>query len=144
MNESINASANGSPQPVLFDRLGGRPGLEALLVDFYQQAQQDPVIGPVFQKHVHDWPSHIATVTDFWSTQTGGPLVYRGGMGRHLRLGLEPQHFEHWLALWQRVTRQRVDAESADQLLEIGRLVAGRLIDMAAGMHGVRITARPA
>jgi hemoglobin len=143
MNETMNPSGNGTQKPVLFDRLGGRAGLEALLADFYQQAQLDPVIGPVFQKHVHDWPSHVATVTDFWSTQTGGPLAYRGGMGRHLRLGLEPQHFEAWLALWQRVTRQRFDAESAEQLLEIARLVAGRLIEMAAGIHGVRITGRP-
>lgn len=132
-----------SSETTLFERVGGRPGLETLLVAFYDQAQRDPVIGPVFQKHVHDWSSHISTVTDFWSTQTGGPQLYRGGMGRHLRLGLEPHHFEHWLALWQRVTRERFDAESSDQLLKTARLVAGRLAEMAAGMRGVRVTERP-
>ena len=139
----MTEQSNPSLEPNLFARVGGRPGLEALLVDFYDQAQRDPVIGPVFQKHVQDWPSHLATVTDFWSTQTGGPLLYRGGMGRHLRLGLAPQHFEQWLKLWQRVTRERFDAETADRLLEIARLVADRLAEMAGGTHGVRVTRRP-
>jgi hemoglobin len=127
----------------LYQRLGERAGLEALLAEFYSQAQLDPVIGPIFQRHVHDWPSHLATVTDFWSTQTGGPPLYRGGMGRHIRLGLEAQHFEHWLALWGRVTRERLDAESADALLTIARTVAGRLAEMAGGAFGVRIAPNP-
>jgi len=123
----------------LYQRVGERAGLEALLAAFYSEAQLDPVIGPVFQRHVHDWPSHLATVTDFWSTQTGGPPLYRGGMGRHIRLGLEAQHFEHWLALWGRVTREQLDAESAEALLAIARMVAGRLAEMAAGAYGVRV-----
>ena len=130
---------NFAMSQTLYQRVGERAGLEALLAEFYAQAQLDPVIGPVFQRHVHDWPSHLATVTDFWSTQTGGPPLYRGGMGRHIRLGLEVQHFEHWLALWGRVTRERLDAESAEALLTIARMVAGRLAEMSAGAYGVRI-----
>ncbi len=127
----------------LYERIDGRTGLESLVAAFYAAAQLDPVLGPVFAQHVQDWPSHLATVTDFWSTQTGGPPLYRGGMGRHLRLGLEARHFEHWLALWSRIAGEQLEPECAAEMVRIARGVASRLAEMAAGAHGVRVgTAR--
>jgi len=128
----------------LYERIGGRAGLESLLAAFYSDAQRDPVLGPVFSHHVQDWPSHLVTVTDFWSTQTGGPPLYRGGMGRHLRLGLEARHFEHWLKLWTRVTHERLPPDCALELVQIARGVAARLEEMAAGVYGMRIDRGPA
>lgn len=122
----------------LFQKLGGREGLKTLITRFYDRAQQDPLLGPVFARHVHDWPSHIETVTDFWSTQVGGPALYRGGMGKHLMLGLAPEHFERWLELWNANAREQVDGECADALLAIGRSFAARLMQMQAGA-GIRI-----
>jgi hemoglobin len=128
----------------LFQRLGGRDGLKTLITRFYERAQQDALLGPVFARQVHDWPSHIETVTDFWSTQTGGPALYRGGMGKHLMLGLAPEHFERWLELWNANAREQLSAECADSLLAIGRAFAARLMQMQAGA-GIRIgTVRPA
>ncbi len=115
----------------LFDRLGGRAVLERLVTTFYQRAQADEVLGPVFARAVHDWPSHIETVTNFWSTQTGGPLLYRGGMGRHIRLGLQPEHFGSWLALWEQNALSEVGPELAADLMVIGRAFAERLQQMA-------------
>lgn len=115
----------------LFERLGGRAELERVVTTFYQRAQADPVLGPVFAREVHDWPSHVETVTNFWSTQTGGPLLYRGGMGKHIRLGLQPEHFAGWLALWEENARVEVGAELAAELMVIGRAFAERLQAMA-------------
>ncbi len=118
-------------QGPLFDRLGGRVGIVELVTDFYTRAQQDSVLGPVFAAHVHDWPAHIQTVSDFWSTQTGGPPRYRGGMGKHLRLGLQPEHFAAWLALWEENANQKFGPELGAELAVIGRLFAERLQAMA-------------
>ena len=118
------------PLPSLFDRLGGRGVIERLVASFYRRAQLDDLLGPVFAREVHDWPSHIETVSNFWSTQTGGPPLYPGGMGKHLRLGLSPEHFVRWLALWEANARAEVGDELAAELKEIGQIFAERLQQM--------------
>lgn len=115
----------------LFDRIGGRPVLERLLSRFYDRAREDALLGPIFGAHVHDWDSHLQTVVDFWSNQTGGPMLYRGGMGRHLRLGLQPEHFERWLALWQENAMAEVSSDCATELHHIALHVAANLKAMA-------------
>jgi len=129
----------------LFERLGGRTVIERLVTSFYEHAQRDPVLGPVFAAQVHDWPSHIQTVSHFWSTQTGGPPLYRGGMGKHIRLGLQPEHFQRWLALWEENAIREVGPESAAELKAIGQIFAQRLQEMArlagAPPPGFRFTA---
>ena len=126
-------------QSSLYHRLGGRPALDRLVTAFYGDAQNDPVLGPVFAAQVHDWPSHLGTVADFWSTQTGGPPLYRGGMGKHIRLGLRPEHFDRWLALWERTASAQFGEGLAAELMAIARLVAARLQEMAAGFSGLRV-----
>lgn len=123
----------------LYDRLGGRPALDRLVTAFYRDAQIDSVLGPVFAAQIHDWPSHLVTVADFWSTQTGGPPLYRGGMGKHIRLGLQPEHFARWLTLWEQTASSMFGRELATELMAIARLVATRLQEMAAGFSGLRV-----
>ncbi|HTH46351.1 MAG TPA: group III truncated hemoglobin [Candidatus Limnocylindria bacterium] len=126
-------------QPSLYDRLGGRPALDRLVAAFYGEAQNDPVLGSVFAAQIHDWPSHLVTVADFWSTQTGGPPLYCGGMGKHIRLGLRPEHFSRWLALWEQTAAALFGAGLATELIALARVVATRLQEMAAGFSGLRV-----
>lgn len=123
----------------LYDRIGGRPGLERLLTRFYERARLDPLLGPVFSAHVHDWDSHLVTVVNFWSNHTGGPVLYRGGMGRHIRLGLQPEHFDRWLALWRSNAEEEVGAGCAEELHGIATHVAANLKAMAAQVSGLTI-----
>lgn len=125
----------------LFDRLGGRDRIKDLLTKFYADAGEDPVIGPIFNAEIHDWPHHIDHVTDFWSTQTGGPVVYQGGMMRHVRLGLELEHFSAWLALWEKRCRAEFPVREAEELIAIARLFATRLKELT-GNSGIRIQQR--
>ena len=123
---------------VLFDQLGGRDGIRKLVVHFYKVAQEDDLIGPFFAQHVPDWAAHYETVTDFWSTQTGGPALYRGGMGKHLMLGLTPAHFDRWLKVWVATARLVHGDALASQLETIGQIFALRLIQMQGGA-GIRV-----
>jgi hemoglobin len=127
----------------LYDRLGGRVVLERLLSRFYDAARADEVLGPIFQAHVDDWESHLQTVANFWSNHTGGPVLYRGGMGRHLRLGLKPEHFERWLRLWGENVDREVDAECAAELKAIAANVAENLQAMVANVSALGIGRRP-
>ena len=125
----------------LFVRLGGRERIKDLLTKFYAAAGQDPTVGPIFNAAIHDWPHHIDHVTDFWSTQTGGPALYGGGMGRHIRLGLDHEHFAAWLALWEKTCRAEFPEREAGELIAIARMFAVRLKEMS-GLSGIRIHPR--
>lgn len=127
-----------NPEAPLYDRLGGRPALVNLLTRFYAACGEDPVVGPVFASAIADWEHHIDHVADFWSTQTGGPALYPGGMGRHVRLGLNLEHFSAWLVIWEKTCREVFPEREAEEMIRIAHLFAGRLKQMT-GNSGVQI-----
>jgi len=86
----------------LYDRLGGHDGILKLIRPFYVDIRQHQLLGPIFNSHVKDWELHLAKITEFWALQSGGQSKYRGGFaGAHMGLGVQREHFEHWLGLWK-------------------------------------------
>ncbi|HEX3968983.1 MAG TPA: group III truncated hemoglobin [Edaphobacter sp.] len=80
------------------------------LVDaFYAKVRLDQEIGPIFNAIVDDWPLHLATLKDFWSTVLLTTGRYKGQpLMTHLQLPLDPDHFARWLKLF---------AETANEVL---------------------------
>lgn len=80
----------------------------ARLVDrFYATVRVDPLIGPVFNDAIDDWPDHLEKLTAFWSSLMLTSGRYKGApMAAHLkhRARLTPAMFERWLALWREAT----------------------------------------
>lgn len=112
----------------LYERLGGRPGLALLLRRFYADVRQHQLIGPIFNRTIHDWPAHLEKIADFWSNVTGGPIRYSGPMPfKHLPLGLEPPHFEAWLDLWRRHCRAHLPADAAAELITAAESIGDRI-----------------
>ena len=124
----------------LYDRIGGRSGLEKLLHQFYSDVRQHKIIGPIFNQRIHDWPAHLAIITEFWARQTGGPSNYGGGVAvKHLSLGLEKKHFQHWLSLWEfNCSRQLPSAEAAE-MIALARQMAVHLQKAVTGQSGISI-----
>jgi hemoglobin len=84
------------------------PAIAALVARFYAKARRDSLIGPIFEKVVEDWDEHLRTLNAFWSSVMLTSGRYKGNpMAAHLKLPIEPQFFERWLALWR---------ETADEL----------------------------
>ncbi len=76
-------------EPPLYERVGGRRKLAILVRNFYSSLQIHPVLGPIFARHIVDWPTHYATLTNFWCLQTGGPSGYSGKLvAAHQPLGI--------------------------------------------------------
>lgn len=124
----IARMADPVPTRTLFDRMGGRPALARLLRQFYADVRQHDVIGPIFRARIHDWPSHLEKIADFWSGATGGPATYSGPMPqRHFPLGLEAEHFEAWLDLWRRNCRIQIVGPEAEELIRIAENIGERL-----------------
>lgn len=68
---------------------------------FYQLGRQDPVLAPVFDAAITDWPGHFRIVADFWSHSIYGTGRYPGSpYPVHMRLNFPFEAFERWLAVF--------------------------------------------
>jgi hemoglobin len=115
-------------EPSLYERLGGNEGILKLIKAFYVDARQHAVLGPIFNSHIHDWPAHLDKIADFWALQSGGPTRYRGGFaGAHMSLGLEAEHFQHWLGLWEWNNGRHLAPREAQELNAIAHEMGRRL-----------------
>lgn len=84
----------------VYDRID-EDALAALVDRFYAQARTDPQLAPVFEGAVQDWPPHLARIADFWSSVMLGSGRYKGNpFAAHVKLPIQPDMFEAWLALW--------------------------------------------
>lgn len=112
----------------LYHRIGGRAGLLSLLNAFYADVRQHAVIGPIFNARITDWKAHIAKIAEFWARATGGPSAYSGQMPmKHLALGLQPEHFSHWLELWDFNCRRHLAPAEATEMSQLAHGIGARL-----------------
>jgi hemoglobin len=74
-----------------------------LVSTFYERVRRDPLLGPVFNDAVDDWPAHLGRMRDFWSSVTLMSGRYKGKpIPAHAKLrAIEAAHFTHWLALFR-------------------------------------------
>ena len=116
--------------------------LERLVRRFYTAARADPLIGPIFD-HVRDWERHIARITAFWSSVALLSGRYSGQpMQAHFPLGLRPEHFARWLALWAETARAECPPAGADLLIERAQRIA-RSLEYGIEAHAGVLPSRP-
>lgn len=61
--------------------------IQRLVSLFYGRVCADDQLGPIFERHVHDWASHLATLCDFWSALLLGTRRFKGApITRHAAL----------------------------------------------------------
>ena len=109
------------------------------LVDaFYDRVQADPVLGPVFNPAVHDWPAHKATLVKFWSSVALGTREYRGNpMAAHRPHPIVDAHFGHWLALWQATAHEVLDEAKAAEMYAYAQRI-GQSLRYGLGLDRTR------
>jgi hemoglobin len=119
----------------LYERLGGHEGILKLIRSFYADVRQHAVLGPIFNAKIQDWPEHLEKIAEFWALQTGGGSRYRGGFGvAHLPLGLKPEHFQHWLALWEYNNARHLSAREAEEMNQLAHEFGRRLFMITQGV----------
>ena len=109
-----------------------------LVHTFYRRVRDDATLGPIFERHVEDWDTHLARMVDFWSSALRGTARFRGTpMPKHAALpGLSAALFQHWLALFHETTgalRNQAMRERANDL-------AGRVAESL--WYGYRLSRR--
>ena len=104
--------------------------LRLLVERFYARVRLDPLIGPVFDKAIGDWPEHLDKLQAFWSSVMLTSGRYKGRpLPAHIKHAAEIDHrsFERWLALWKETTDAMLDAASAAALQDKAARIAESL-----------------
>lgn len=92
------------------------PGVEAGVTEamiheqvhaFYGQVRRDPALGPVFNRVIDDWDTHLDKMCDFWSSVLLMSGRFKGSpMAAHLRIAeIRPTHFARWQHLFAQTAR---------------------------------------
>jgi hemoglobin len=99
--------------------------IERLVRAFYGRVQADPLIGPVFGARITDWEAHIAKLCAFWSSVALMTGRYHGQpMQTHLELGVAPEHFDRWIALFEATANELCPPQAAAHFIERARRIA--------------------
>ena len=78
-----------------------------ILVDsFYDKAKLDDLLGPIFDKVLHDhWPKHLEKMYRFWGTVLIEEHSYNGSPFPPLCIRF---HFHHSLHFWNKVPHETI------------------------------------
>ncbi|MDO5529420.1 MAG: group III truncated hemoglobin [Paracoccus sp. (in: a-proteobacteria)] len=82
---------------------------------FYAAIRRHEILGPVFARHVDDWPEHEEKIARFWRNAILAERVYDGNPMRvHMAAGdVKAEHFAPWLALFDETLRRTLEPEPA-------------------------------
>ena len=89
--------------------------IHRLVHRFYGRVRGDAVLGPIFERVIQDWDTHLAKMCDFWSATLLRTGRYDGRpLPPHLAIpGLAEQHFRRWLTLFRATVRELCPPEVA-------------------------------
>lgn len=91
-----------------------RDGVKLLVDRFYDKVTSDQLLGPIFS-HV-DWPHHLPTMYNFWSSILLGDQTYQGNpLQKHLPLPVAAEHFDRWLFLFLQTVTENFEGEKAEE-----------------------------
>ena len=93
--------------------------LKVLVEAFYVKVRLDPLIGPVFNRAIDDWPEHLEKLQAFWSSVMLTSGRYKGRpLPAHVKHSdaIRDASFERWLSLWRETAEELFMPECAAAL----------------------------
>ncbi len=92
--------------------------ISELVDEFYTRIRGNERLGPIFNSAIRDWGAHLPRMKRFWSSVILRTGSYSGQpVPVHQRLsGVEPNDFEHWLALFRKTLDDIAPTEAVVQL----------------------------
>lgn len=102
--------------------------IQSLVHGFYDRVRDDPLLGPVFEARISDWPPHLARMCAFWSSVVLMTGRYRGRpMQAHAPLPIAGIHFDRWLSLFEATARDICPPRAAEVFIEKAQMIAQSL-----------------
>jgi len=98
-----------------------RDDVRLLVHTFYERIRADVYLGPIFNKHVGDWPHHLEHLTDFWEGNLFLKQIFKGRpLQKHFQVDraegytISEQHFGVWLNHWVQTVDDLYEGERAE------------------------------
>lgn len=102
-----------------------------LVSSFYAKVRKHERLGPIFNKAIDDWDTHIERLTDFWETNffftrnyKGNPMKVHAEVDRNEGYAISQVHFGNWLELWFSTIDERFVGRNAQLAKERARSMA--------------------
>jgi hemoglobin len=115
-----------------------KPMIERLVRAFYGRVREDDVLAPIFASKIEDWESHLTKMFAFWSSVTLMSGRYHGQpMAKHLLLPIDANHFDRWLALFERTAGDHCPPSAAEHFVRLAHRIAESLELGIANGRGV-------
>lgn len=91
--------------------------INLIVSKFYTRVRSNPALGPVFAKHVLDWPAHEEKIAGFWRNALLYERSYDGNpMLKHQNAGdVRALHFPIWLEMFDEVLAEYLPQDLAQQ-----------------------------
>ncbi len=103
----IDANSNQYSQNGMKKEIENRDDVFLLVHTFYAKIRDDALLGPIFNKHIKDWPQHESRLTDFWETNLffvnkfkGNPMLKHRMVDAASNHAINEMHFGVWLNHW--------------------------------------------
>lgn len=120
----------------LFQRLGGSPGISALVDDIVAEHMENPVIRARFQPYV-DTPEKLSVIKGhtcaFLEAGSGGPQQYKGRTMRDAHRGMNISATEYMAVLddiLAALRRHGIDEQTQRDVLAIAYSLKGDIINV--------------
>lgn len=110
--------------------------------DFYDRIRRDPLLGPIFNARIGEhWDLHLSTLVDFWSSIALKTGRYGGKPHvAHQGLDVTPEHFEHWLSMFEATVSQHCTGDAESFFFDRARRIADSLqIGLNIGPNALKL-----
>ena len=101
--------------------LENRADVYKLVSAFYTEVRKDELLGPIFNRHIIDWPEHLERLTDFWETNLfyvakfkGNPMQVHQKVDAAENYTINELHFGIWLNLWFKTLDSLFEGEKSN------------------------------
>ncbi len=103
--------------------------IDRVVAVFYAAIRRHEELGPIFGRHVTDWPEHEAKIAGFWRNAILRERGYDGNPMRvHIAAGdVRAAHFAPWLMLFDETLRRTLEPEIAQAWSALAHRIGGGL-----------------
>ncbi len=111
--------------------------IRRLVHRFYGKVRANPDLAPIFATKIDDadWPEHLETMCDFWSSLMLATGRFKGRpMPKHRAIAdiARPEHFEIWLGLFREAATETQRPDIAAAFVDRAVRIA---VTLQAGMY---------
>lgn len=111
-----------------------REDLVLLVTQFYKKVRSEKTLGPIFNKAIKDWSTHLVHITNFWESSLfmgknyiGNPVIAHQKIDHQENNSIEMKHFGIWMNLWMETVNELFEGEIANLAVQRARNMASIL-----------------